>query len=132
MSNATRNHHPIGDKFTLSATADWALSGQVERRLIPELNRAINKAGIAATTIEVQGWMRHDSYADVSGLVFTTTDPARLTAWLKAWCDKQYEKRAEPGQPRRCTDWNSYYCLSLEETEGNQVWLKTSSYNIGD
>jgi uncharacterized protein YhdP len=100
--------------------------------LLPALRRAILRAGLDPETITVQGWFRHDSWADVGGLVFTSDEPERLAAWLRRWCDRQYEKSAGPGQPRRCNDWNSYYCLGDVTVNSEGVWLKTSSYNIGD
>jgi len=119
--------HRVGNTLNLTQLSSWAQVGRVESLLIPELHRAMVKAGSDPAEILVQTWYRHDSHADIGGLVFTTeAAPERLTKWLRAWCDKQYKNSS------RCTDWNSYYCLLVEGMHDNEVWLRTSSYNIGD
>ena len=125
--NTARNYR-TGEKVSLTDAVrnDGPIKGFVEERLLPALLKAVAAAGISADDITVQSWFRHDSYADVGGLVFHCSDAHRLSHWLQAWTDVQYRSSS------RCTDWNSYYCLAVEHTDAREVWMKTSSFNIGD
>jgi hypothetical protein len=125
------NHIATGPKTLDTYVADERFGNfsPTRDKLLVALQKSCAKSGFDPADITFQEWYRHEAWHDIGGLLLQCSDNARLRRWAHAWVEKCWN---DPSH-ERCTDWNSYYKLSVEADDGEVgVSVMTSSYSIGD